>query len=506
MAGLYGAIACGLFASLFGGTPSQISGPTGPITVVMAVIIAQFQHDPAMAFTVVMIGGFFQLLFSFFKIGRYIDYIPYVVVSGFMNGIGSIIIIMQIAPFLGFQYEGGNFIKAIARIPEMISSPSIAAVFVGIITLFTIIFWPKKIRMIVPSALAALIIGTIVSIYSPFGDVSRIGEIPDAIPHIILPSMTIDELPSMIGAGLLLAALGTIDSLLTSLVADTKTGTVHNSDKELFGQGIGNIVAGLIGGISGAGATMRTMVNINAGGTTRISGIIHSITLTGFMIGLGFLVEKIPHAVLAGILIKVGWDIIDWNFIKMLIKAGRKNVDRNSVFIMSSVWLLTIFTDLLSAVAAGIIMKSMVTARRLSAYQMSSIRYTVGGEDSSNHAHLYNEEEIELLKNIKSSVMVLSFSGALTYGTARELKIKLRAYDESIDTMILDFSGARMIDASVMMTIVDLVEKLRSEHVKLIICGTNNHVYDYLYNHGVFDNVITSSNRYESLIDGLHNL
>ncbi|MEM1427610.1 MAG: SulP family inorganic anion transporter, partial [Cyanobacteria bacterium P01_H01_bin.130] len=318
IAGLYGAACVGFFAALLGGTPSQISGPTGPMTVVMAATFAsltQGQTDPqaglALAFTVVMLGGVFQILMGILQFGKYITLMPYTVISGFMSGVGVIIVIPQIAPLFGHP-STANILDSLTALPGVIRNANPIAELLGVLTLFIVFAAPRRLNRILPAPLLALVACTLLSVLVfPEGSIPRIGTIPSGLPELHLPYITLNNLKNILGYGLMLAILGSIDSLLTSLVADNITRTQHDSDRELIGQGIGNLFSGLIGGLPGAGATMRTVINVQSGGRTPISGIIHALILVAIVLKAGPLTAPIPHAVLAGILIKVGIDIID---------------------------------------------------------------------------------------------------------------------------------------------------------------------------------------------------
>ena len=323
IAGIYGAIAVGFFAAVFGGTPAQVSGPTGPMTVVMAAIVIQYQHDPALAFTVVMLGGLFQILFGVFRIGHFIDMMPFPVISGFMTGIGCIIIILQIAPLFGHDLPAGGTLGALIALPDTVSTPNIDALFVGLVCFAIAAFTPARIGRILPPPLIALFVGTgLVYVLLPAAPI--LGNVPTGLPVIKLPALALESLPHMIGSALVLAVLGSLDSLLTSLIADNVTRTHHKSDRELVAQGIGNMVSGLIGGLPGAGATMRTVVNVRAGGRTPISGALHAVVLLAIVLGMAPLAAHIPNAVLAGILFKVGIDIIDWDYLKRIRRAPKQ--------------------------------------------------------------------------------------------------------------------------------------------------------------------------------------
>src|SRR5690606_35950398 len=301
IAGLYGAIALGFFASAFGGTPSQVSGPTGPMTVVMAAVIATHATNLAEAFTVVMIGGVIQIALGMVRVGKYIAYTPYSVVSGFMTGIGVIIMILQLLPVIGEPTAQGVLctLQALRHPAELSFDPATAALAGA--CLIALVFWPAALQKVIPGPLAVLVLGTLAAMFV-VGGTPVIGDVPTGLPSLITPTLSAEKWPQLLQGGFILALLGSIDTLLTSLVADSITRTQHDSDKELVGQGIGNLVAGLIGGLPGAGATMRTVVNIRAGGRTPVSGVTHALLLLALALGLGPVVSNVPHAVLAAIL------------------------------------------------------------------------------------------------------------------------------------------------------------------------------------------------------------
>ena len=359
IAGLYGAIAIGIVAAILGGTPTQISGPTAPMTVVSAVIIGkaiEYTGDLNTAIPIIiatfLLAGIFESLLGFLRLGNYIKYIPYPVVSGFMSGIGVIIIITQIFPFFGVGAPAGGpmgTIKAIHKIPEIVNIYSVG---VAIATIIIIYLFPKITKK-VPSTLVALIIISIIAFFAISPEsilrINSRGPIPTGLPELELGFLGVfDNFQHMLLVmeyAITLALLGAIDSLLTSVVADNMTKTRHDSDQELIGQGLGNMAAALIGGLPGAGATMRTVININTGGKTKISGIIAGIFLLLVLLGLGSLVGHIPNAVLAGILITVGIGIIDYKGL-----AHIREMPRSESFVMIAVLLLTVFVDLLTAV------------------------------------------------------------------------------------------------------------------------------------------------------------
>jgi SulP family sulfate permease len=317
-AGLYGAMILGLLAAVFGGTNTQISGPTGPMTVVSATVVAAAiakygQIESAMGVIILtfLFAGIFQILFGVLKIGKYIKYIPYPVLSGFMSGIGVIIIIFQFFPVLGLPSPGKIF-TVFKDLPEAVSILNPVSLGITIATILIIYLFPK-LSKVVPGTLVALILITLISFFFSL-ETPLIGDMPKGLPALKIGSLSgisFSDFSMILLPAITLAGLGAIDTLLTSVVADNLTRTRHNSNKELIGQGIGNMVSSLFGGIPGAGATMRTVVNVKSGGKTRLSGIIHALLLFIILLGLGKYVAFIPLAALAGVLITVGIGIVD---------------------------------------------------------------------------------------------------------------------------------------------------------------------------------------------------
>ena len=436
IAGIWGAIFVGFFASLFGGTGSNVSGPTGPMVVVFAGVFASLSGNPALVFAAVVLAGVLQILLGVFKMGQYIRLVPYPVVSGFMSGIGCIIIALQLSRLFGHEPEGGGTIPALAAIPGAVMDPNIGALIVGVITLVTIFTWPPKLGKYVPGPLAALIIGTIVSLFVSGAPI--LGDIPTGFPSFIMPEFTTSTFAIVLEAAVLLAVLGAIDSLLTSLVADNMTRTRHDSDKELIGQGIGNTVAGFFGAIPGAGATMRTVINIRTGGPTKLSGLLHAVLLLAVVISLSPLASQIPHAVLAGILIKVGYDIIDVGYLKRAHTGPRLDLA-----LMAMVLILTVFVDLITAVAAGVVLAALAFIKQLADQQLKQF----SGEDTSTL--VITPEEKDLLNQAHGEVTMFDFGGPLSFGAAADVGHQVRErVKHKTSAIILDFSRVPFVDVS----------------------------------------------------------
>ena len=501
IAGLWGAILVGFFAALFGGTPSQVSGPTGPVTLVMAVIITDYAHDLRLAFTVVMLAGAIQILFGVLKLGRYIAYVPFSVVSGFMSGIGLIIIIIQLAPMIGFDTSKDGVVTALADFPDLVTDPVFHALALGLLALAISVFLPHRFRAYAPPALVALIMGTLAALFLLDG-APVLGDIPIGLPEAQIPKITSGELGGMLGSALILAILCSIDSLLTSLVADNVTRTHHNSDRELVGQGIGNMFAGFFGAIPGAGATMRTITNVRAGGRTSISGVLHALVLLALVMGLGPLAEDIPSAVLAGILLKVGWDIIDWGYLRRVRRAPR-----DETLVMLTVLVLTVFVDLITAVGVGVIMASLIAARKLSWQQLAQLRLYPQQDDEAvsdtgGADHALTRAEQDLLESANGDVLLLHLNGPFTYGSAKGMVQLLTGTGDGYKSVVFDFSEVPLIDGSIAMAVEELLHQAREAGQTVIVSGLGGPAVDMLERMGVLESIPSEhqvNNRTEAL-------
>ena len=336
------------------------------MAIAMAVVVTLHADNLAAAFTIVIMAGLLQVALGVVGIGRFIAFTPYSVISGFMSGIGIIIILLQTLPILGTPVAEGP-IASIRGWTDGIANFNSSAFAIALVTLAVGVLWPGRLRRVLPPTLAALVVGTMMSVLW-LTDVPVIGNVPTGLPAPQLPDLSPGILAQAITPALTLAMLGSIDSLLTSLIADSMTRTQHSANRELVGQGIGNMAAGFLGGLPGAGATMGTVINIRAGGRTPISGIIRAAILLALVLGLARYVEIVPHACLAGILMKVGWDIIDWRFLTRIMR-----VQREHLAVMVITLLLTVFVDLVTAVAVGLIAAGMATSRRFERLQMDNV-------------------------------------------------------------------------------------------------------------------------------------
>lgn len=464
-AGLYGAILAGFFAALFGGTPTQVTGPTGPMTVVMALVITHFSPNFSAAFTVVILAGLLQIGFGKMGFGRFIKLMPQPVVSGFMSGIGLIIILIQAGALTGNLTPDGTVLSKVLAIPDMIRHLNIEALALGAITLAIMFLVPKKWVYFVPPPLLAIIIGWLLATIFAL-NVPVIGHIPNGLPTLHWPTITIVDLPYILRFALVLAFLGSIDSLLTSLVADTVSRTSHDSNKELVGQGLGNVMSGLFGGLPGAGATMRTLINVRSGGTTRLSGMFHSVLLLAMMLGFGSLAGSIPLAVLGGILVKVGIDIIDWRYLLRI-----HQMPGSGVIIMLSTLFMTVFVDLITAVAVGFVMASVLFVSRMAEAQVKSAKFIYGADQMQ---HVLPEEE-QIITSLAGRIVLFSIEGPLSFGSARDV-VKMIQNDAKKEVLVLDFSQIPFIDSSASAALRDIIERLIDAKANVLVFGAREEV------------------------------
>jgi SulP family sulfate permease len=454
-AGIFGAILVGLFAAVFGGTPTLISEPTGPMTVVIAIVVttliaANPDKGLAMAFTVVMMAGVFQIIFGLLKLGRYITQMPYSVISGFMSGIGLILIIIQLAPFTGSAAPPGGVVGTLTELPTILRQINPGELFLGVLTLAILLFTPKRFTRVIPPHLIALVAVSLVSVWFFSGNaIQRIGEISIGLPTIVLPVFTAAETKVMIIDAMVLGMLGCIDSMLTSVIADNLTRTEHKSDKELIGQGIGNIMSGLFGGLPGAGATMGTVVNIQGGAKSAFSGVFRVVFLLIAVFGASGLIEQIPLAVLAGIAIRVGMNILDWSFIK---RSHR--VSLQSTGVMFAVMLLTVFVDLIVAVGVGVFIANIITIDKLSRSQEKNIKAISDMDDATP----LTREEKELIRAAKGQILMVYLSGPMIFGVAKALS-REHAQIAEHKAFIIDLSDVSMLDDTISLAIENAIEE-----------------------------------------------
>jgi SulP family sulfate permease len=474
-AGLWGAILIGFFAALFGGAPSLISEPTGPMTVIITAVIAELtannpENGLAMAFTVVIMAGIFQIIFGVLRLGRYITMLPYNVISGFMTGIGVILIFLQIAPFLGQPTPKGGVLGVIQNLPTLIANISPWETLLGVITLAILFLYPAKLKRVFPPQLVALVIGTVVSLTVLRGveirTIATIGEISPGLPELQMPTFSSDDLRLMFVNAIVLATVGSIDCLLTCLVADSLTRSEHKSNKELIGQGIANSITGLFGGIPGSGATTATVVNIQAGGRTALSGISRAFVLLIVVLWAAPLTSVIPLAVLAGIVLKVGINIIDWGFLKRVHKISWK-----AAGIVYSVVLLTVFVDLMIAVAVGVFIANILTIERLEKLQSNSVKSITDADDQI----ALSLEEKQILDVANGRVLLFHLSGPMIFGVAKAIAREHSAIAH-YDVLLVDLSEVPVLGVTSSLALENAIKEALDAGREVLIVGTNGKV------------------------------
>ena len=476
-AGLWGAIMVGFFAALFGGSTTLISEPTGPMTVIMTAILTSMmaeypEHGMAMGFTVVMMAGAFQMLLGWLKLGKYVTLMPYSVVSGFMSGIGVILIILQLSPLLGSPAPPGGVTGTLMAIPDTLANLQWRELLLGVLTLAVLFLFPKQYRKYVPAQLVALVAITLISVILFDTDsIRRIGEIPSGLPSLVLPHFSADMFTKMIIDALVLGTLGCIDTLLTAVIGDSLTRTEHDSDKELRGQGLANMISGLFGALPGAGATMGTVTNIQVGARSPVSGIVRALVLALVVLVAGGLTEPIPMAVLAGIAVYVGFNILDWSFIQRAHK-----VSLSGMAIMYGVMLLTVFVDLIAAVGLGVFISNIIIIEKLSREQT---RHVKAISDSDNNSVPLTDDERAMLDQAQGKVLFFYLSGPMIFSVSKAISRQHASIDE-YDVMILDLSDVPMIDVTVGLALENAIKDANDVNCEVLLLCPNERTREQL--------------------------
>lgn len=511
LAGLVGATLLGFFASLFGGTHSQISGPTGPMTVITASLVSASWTASSGNFAAVLIAmgmagifcGLFQILFGIIRIGKYVRYIPYPVLSGFMSGIGVIIILQQIYPIIG-KKSPVSTLDMIANFPAAVADGlNVMALILGVTTIAIIMGFPKLTKK-VPSTLVALIVMTVVSILCSFDAALTIGDIPAGLPMPFFLKDGIDlsginwwtTIEAALVPGLTLAGLGSIDTLLTSVVADNITKTKHNSNQELIGQGIGNAMAGLFCGIAGAGATMRTVVNVKSGGRTQISGMIHAMFLLAILLGLGSLVKYVPLSVLAGILITVGWGIIDFRGFKDLT-----NIPKADAFVLVVVFLMTVFVDLLTAVGIGMVIAAVLFMKR--AGDLAENQYEAGVLAEGFDKNTPWEDEKDVTEEMKKHIYIVRLGGPVFFASITGFNKMMQGVPPvaGISTVVIRMKRVTFMDQSGAYAMETAIKDLQAKGIEVLMTIVQPQAEAIMHKTGIIPTLVPEENVFPTFED-----
>lgn len=508
LAGLVGATLLGFFASLFGGTHSQISGPTGPMTVITASLISGAWTSSHGDFASVLLAmslagifcGLFQIIFGILRIGRYVRYIPYPVLSGFMSGIGVIIILQQIYPLVGLK-SPVLVLDMISKFPAAVAGGiSTMALLFGIVTIAIIIALPMVTKK-VPSTLVALILVTVASLFTDFDVALTIGDIPAGIPMPFFAKEGISLaniewwplIQASLVPGLTLAGLGSIDTLLTSVVADNITKTKHDPNKELMGQGIGNAMAGMFCGIAGAGATMRTVVNVKSGGRSQISGMVHACFLLAILLGLGSLVKYVPLSVLAGILITVGWGIIDFRGFRDLTR-----IPKADAFVLIVVFLLTVFVDLLTAVGIGMVIACVLFMKR--AGDLVEKQY------ETDELHYFDkespwEDEAGMPQDLQHKIYIERLNGPIFFGSVHGFQRVMHDIPQEARIVIIRMKRVNFMDQSGVYAMESAIKDLQERGVTVLMTIIQPQPLYMLEHHRIIPALVPKENTFETFED-----
>ncbi|HHF2881610.1 TPA: SulP family inorganic anion transporter [Vibrio diabolicus] len=499
-AGLWGAIMVGLFASLFGGSNTLISEPTGPMTVIMTAVLTSMmakypETGMAMTFTVVMMAGAFQILLGTLKLGKYVTLMPYSVISGFMSGIGVILIILQLSPLMGHAAPSGGVLGTLSALPDTISNLKFSELFLGLLTLGILFFFPKQYRKYVPAQLVALVAVTLLSVMLfDTEDIRRIGEIPAGLPSLIAPHIDPDMFVEMVIDALVLGTLGCIDTLLTAVIGDSLTRKEHDSDKELRGQGLANMISGLFGALPGAGATMGTVTNIQVGARSPLSGVIRALMLALVVLVAGGLTEPIPMAVLAGIAVYVGFNILDWSFIQRAHK-----VSFSGMAVMYGVMLLTVFVDLIVAVGLGVFISNIIIIERLSREQARQVKAI---SDADEDDVPLTDSERGLLDRANGKVLFFYLSGPMIFSVSKAISRQHSSISD-YDVMILDLTDVPMIDVTVGLALENAIKDALDANCAVYLLCPNERTREQLEKFHVID-LVPNDNMYQFRYEALN--
>lgn len=473
-AGIWGAIILCIITGLIGPKVPFISGITGPVTIVIASIMHALQGDVSSVVLILVMAGIIQTILSFTSFPSIVKYMPYPVISGFMNGIGIILIILQINLLLGIDAKS-NTIESIHYLVTHLGEFNHDALFIGLITLLIVFLTPKKINKIVPSQVVALIACTLISIKMGL-NVEKISEISLSLPKISIPHSNIHHIVTYLHYAVTLAIVLCVESLLTGLVADSLLKTKAPSKRLIFGLGVGNIFCSLTGSLPGVAATMRTVAAINSGATTRLAVLINPLILGILLFKFSNFVAQIPLAVLAGILIKIGFDIIDIKLLKVLRYAPK-----DDFYVLFLVFVLTVFYNLIVAVGAGITFAALLYAKRI-ADKTKLVSRSVQA----------NGDIIELEKAVEQDydhkIRIVHINGQFFFGSATQL---IAQFDEILGTkyLIIDYSSEDLLDISAIFAFQDILARLKSQKIKVMLVLHNEELSKQLQAHGIIDEI-----------------
>lgn len=472
-AGVWGAIILCMIAGLIGGKIPLVSGITGPATIVIASIMHALNADTSSVILVIFMAGILQIILAMTSLSTIVKYVPYPVISGFMNGIGVIIILMQLNPLIGCPVMS-NTINSIGAFFQNLHNINSDALLIGGLTLAIVFAFPKRFNKIIPSQAIALILCTYISIKMGL-NVERISQISLDMPTLTLPKAGLHEIITYFHYAVTLAIVLSAESLLTVLVADSLIKTKTSSRSMLLGQGLGNMVCALSGALPGSAATMRTVAAINTGSTTRITAVINPLILLFLLFQLSGFVAEIPLAVLAGILIKIGYDIIDVKLLKVIRFAPK-----DDLYVLTLVFLLTVFYNLIVAVGAGITCAALLYAKR-TADSAKLVHKTVYDKDIA-------KLEKRLDKDYKHKIRVVHIDGQFFFGSATQL---VSQFEDIWGTkyLILDYSSDAKLDISAIFALEDIIFRLKAQGIRILLVLKSEEIHKQLKEHKIISQI-----------------
>lgn len=482
-AGLYTAIVAGVVAAVFGGSGLQVSGPTGAMTAVLLPIVARYG---VVALPILgTIAGLVLLLLAFTRVGRYVNYIPWPVVTGFTNGIAVIIFLQQLPYFLGVSKGEGESILTVSwhTLQDFLKEPQFGSMILGLLTIVVMVLWLRSKRLqAMPASMAALLIVTLVSLFPFFADVPRIGEIPRSLPSPVLPTFDVGVFTDLFRAALAIAVLSALESLLSAVVADGMTvDQKHDPDRELFGQGLANIAASLFGGIPATAALARTAVNVRSGAKTRLAAIIHGVVLLVIILFLAPLASKIPLAVLGGILMVVAVRMVEREAFQLIMRSTKSDA-----FVLILTAIITIVFDLILAIEFGLIAAGVLFIVRMSSmFQINPMDLgNVGVPSRDNPEQSKAEEEL-----FKKHIVAYRIDGPIFFGAANRFFDQLLKADDKIKIVIVRMRRVPVMDATGATALITLIERLEKRNILVFISGLQEQPRSLLERMGVLDEI-----------------
>ena len=470
-AGMHGALAVGLFVAIFGGTRGMLGGPNVSVTVIMAVVVADYADSVAQAATIGILAGLIQMGFGLLRLGRHASYIPASLLSGFLTAIGILVIIKQFVTVFGGTAPEGGIITIIASWPEAVRGVNVEALVLAVVCMALAVMWRGRLLRLSPPYFVTLVVGIVVGVLW-FPGAPVVGEVPSGLPSLEVSAISLEFFLRAMQPAFIMALLGSIATFLTSLRLDTITGSQSKPNQEMFAQGLGNIAAGLTGGLPGSNA-QGSILNALSGGRTRVSGFIVAALILATLLFLGPVVERIPLAVLAVILILVGWSLIDWRFV-----TGIHRIPRNFAITMVLTCFLVLFVDLFLAFVIGLVVAVLMGYRRLEGLETSAL-VSVPLLDSTV---LDDEDLYEDADPFQARCGLVIFPDRVTLASARELSRILRLDIRQQRISIFDFSNTEYIDDSAAVTISELLGfAMAARSRTIVIAGLRQEVADTLH-------------------------